>query len=124
MARDVLNKIDIETEDKRERRKLILQLTWPALGENLLSTLVSLADSAMVASLGTYAITAVGLVTQPRFIVFSAFMALGVGTTALVARAKGKGDPEEANKVLRQSLLMTVAILLVVCAIMFVFAEP
>lgn len=124
MARDVLNKIDIETEDKRERRKLILQLTWPALGENLLSTLVSLADSAMVASLGTYAITAVGLVTQPRFIVFSAFMALGVGTTALVARAKGKGDPEEANKVLRQSLLMALVILLAVCAIMYVFAEP
>ena len=124
MAREEVRKIDIETEDRRERRKLIMDLTIPALGENLLSTLVSLADSAMVASLGTYAIAAVGLVTQPRFIVFSAFMALGIGTTALVARAKGKGDPEEANKVLRQSLLMTVGILLVVCALMFVFAEP
>ena len=124
MAKEVLNKIDIETTDQRERRKLIMQLTWPALGENLLSTLVSLADSAMVATLGTYAITAVGLVTQPRFIVFSAFMALGIGTTALVARAKGKNDPEEANKVLRQSLVMTVGIMLVVCALMFVFAEP
>ena len=48
MGKEILNKIDIETADKRERRKLILQLTWPALGENLLSTLVSLADSAMV----------------------------------------------------------------------------
>lgn len=124
MAREEAKKIDIEVEDKRQRRELILQLTWPALGENLLSTLVSLADSAMVATLGTYAITAVGLVTQPRFIVFSAFMALGVGTTALVARAKGKGDQEEANKVLRQSLLMTVAIMLVVCVLMFAFAEP
>ncbi len=124
MARDAIKKIDIETSDPRERRKLILQLTWPALGENLLSTLVSLADSAMVSVLGTYAITAVGLVTQPRFIVFSAFMALGVGTTALVARAKGKGDPEEANKVLRQSLLMALVIVLAVCALMYVFAEP
>ena len=94
MAKEVLNKIDIETADHRERRKLIMQLTWPALGENLLSTLVSLADSAMVATLGTYAITAVGLVTQPRFIVFSAFMALGIGTTALIARAKGKNQQQ------------------------------
>jgi len=116
--------LDIETQDKRQQLALIMKLTWPALGENILSTLVSLADSAMVAGLGTYAINAVGLVTQPRFIVFSAFMALGVGTTALVARAKGKGDAEEANKVLRQSIVMAVAVVVLVSILMYIFAEP
>ena len=91
MAKEELKKIDIETADPRERRKLILQLTWPALGENLLSTLVSLADSAMVATLGTYAISAVGLVTQPRFIVFSAFMALPSAESDWVLQRVRKG---------------------------------
>lgn len=92
--------IDIETENIKDRNRLILHLMWPALCENLLSTLVSMADTVMVSSLGTSAINAVGLCTQPRFIVFSAFMALGTGTTALVARAKGAGNREEARRCL------------------------
>ena len=78
---------DIETSVTNDRRRLIVALTWPALAENLLSTLVSMADTMMVAALGTLAVNAVGLVTQPRFIVLSAFMALGIGSTSLVALA-------------------------------------
>lgn len=115
---------DIELENPQDQRSLILKLTWPALGENILSTLVSLADTAMVATLGTYAISAVGLVTQPRFIVFSSFMALGVGTTALVARAKGENNPESANKVLRQSMLLALIIVIAVSVLMYIFADP
>ena len=116
--------IDIETENIKDRNRLILHLMWPALCENLLSTLVSMADTVMVSSLGTSAINAVGLCTQPRFIVFSAFMALGTGTTALVARAKGAGNREEANHALRQSLLMAAGVVLLVCVAMLLWYQP
>ena len=115
--------IDIETENIKDRNRLILHLMWPALCENLLSTLVSMADTVMVSSLGTSAINAVGLCTQPRFIVFSAFMALGTGTTALVARAKGAGNREEANHALRQSLLMAAGVVLLVCVAMLLWYQ-
>lgn len=123
-ARPAGHAIDIESENKQDRSKLILQLMWPALAENVLSTLVSMADTVMVSALGTFAISAVGLVTQPRFIVFSAFMALGTGTTALVARAKGRGDPIEANRALRQSLILALGIILLVSAAMALWCEP
>ena len=84
--------IDIETVGSAQRRRLIVSLTWPALAENILSSLVSMVDMMMVGGLGAYAISAVGLVTQPRFIMLSAFMAMNVGTTALVARSKGARD--------------------------------
>ena len=116
--------IDIETEHIGERNRLILQLMWPALCENVLATLVSMADTIMVSALGTSAINAVGLCTQPRFIVFSAFMALGTGTTALVARAKGAGNREEANHALRQSLLLALGIVLLVCVAMLLWYQP
>lgn len=116
--------IDIETENIKDRNKLILRLMWPALGENVLSTLVSMADTIMVSGLGTFAVSAVGLVTQPRFIVLSAFMALGTGTTALVARAKGAGNQKEANTALRQSLLLATVIVLLASVLMFIFHEP
>lgn len=116
--------IDIETENRSDRLKLILALTWPALAENVLATLVSMADTIMVSNLGEVAVAAVGLVTQPRFIVMSSFMALGIGTTALVARAKGKGDREEARNAMCQSLLLALAIVVIVTAVMLVFSEP
>ena len=116
--------IDIETQNLRDRDKLILSLTWPALAENILATLVSMADTIMVGALGAKAISAVGLVTQPRFIMLSAFMALGIGTTALVARAKGRGDQDEANQALKQSLVMSVGILIIVCTAMFIWMRP
>ena len=116
--------IDIETEHLQDRSRLILALTWPALAENILSTLVSMADTIMVGALGAKAIAAVGLVTQPRFIMLSAFMALGVGTTALVARAKGKGDQPEATHALKQSLVLSVGILAIICTAMFIWMRP
>ena len=116
--------IDIETEHLGDRNKLILQLMWPALCENILATLVSMADTIMVSALGTGAINAVGLCTQPRFIVFSAFMALGTGTTALVARAKGAGNREEANHALVQSLLLALGIVLLACFAMLLWYQP
>ena len=116
--------IDIETSNLGDRNKLILSLTWPALAENILATLVSMADTMMVGALGPKAISAVGLVTQPRFIMLSAFMALGIGTTALVARAKGKGDQDEANQALKQSLVLSVGILIIICTAMLIWMRP
>lgn len=115
--------IDIEVPDQRSRIRLIIALMWPALAENVLATLVSMVDMVMVSGLGSYAISAVGLVTQPRFIMLSAFMALSVGSTALVARFKGANDPENANNVLNQSLIVTAVLTVVLCGIMFVFSD-
>lgn len=124
MASTKRNMPDIECSSASEQRKLILLLMWPALAENLLSTFVSIADTVMVSALGTLAVNGVGLVTQPRFIVLSAFMALGVGTTSLVARAKGEGNPEKANRILWQSLLMAMVMVLALSVLLFFFNEP
>ena len=115
---------DIESKAMGDQRKLILALTWPALAENLLSTFVSMADTIMVATLGTLAVNGVGLVTQPRFIVLSAFTALGIGTTSLVARARGEGDAGKANRILWQSIMLSVVLVLGLCVALFLLNEP
>ncbi|MDR2515606.1 MAG: MATE family efflux transporter [Christensenellaceae bacterium] len=118
-AAERAHNFDIEVEGSARRRNLIIGLTWPALAESILASLVSIADNIMVAGLGSYAINAVGLVTQPRFIMMAAFMALGVGSTALVARFRGARDAQSANAVLYQSMLMTLAITALLCVAMF-----
>jgi putative MATE family efflux protein len=115
--------LDIEIESKAGKRALIVGLTWPALAESILASLVSMVDMMMVASLGSYAISAVGLVTQPRFVMLAAFMALSVGSTAMVSRFKGARDPKNANLVLNQSLIMTTGITALLCLGMFFGGE-
>ncbi|HHY12108.1 MAG TPA: MATE family efflux transporter [Firmicutes bacterium] len=95
-------------EDTPALRSQIINLALPALIEQTLMTLVSMADMIMVGRLGPWAITAVGLSNQPMFVAMSVFIALNVGATALVARFVGAGEPEEASKVARQALMIAV----------------
>ena len=48
---------------------------------------------AMLGRLGKEAVAAVGLSMQPFRLIQATFMGLSVGTTALVARATGAGEP-------------------------------
>ena len=116
--------IDIEATSNADRRRLIVDLTWPALAENMLASLLSIVDMIMVSSLGAYAISAVGLVTQPRFLLLATFMALSVGSTAMVARFKGAREQENACIVLNQSLIMTLALTVTICILMLIGGEP
>ncbi len=93
-------------EDKAALRGRILNLAVPALIEQALMTLVSMADMIMVGRLGPWAITSVGLANQPMMMAMSVFIALNVGATALVARFVGAREPKEASKVARQSLML------------------
>ncbi|MDR0400509.1 MAG: MATE family efflux transporter [Treponema sp.] len=115
--------LDIEIESSAGKRALIIGLAWPALAESILASLVSMVDMMMVASLGSHAISAVGLVTQPRFVMLAAFMALNIGSTAMVSRFKGARDTENANLVLNQSLIMTIGITAILCLGMLLGGE-
>ena len=75
-------------------------------------------------TLGAWAISAVGLTTQPKFLVTTVFMALNVGTMALVARYRGANNQEKAKLVMRQAMLINVIIAVVGAILGYIFAEP
>lgn len=102
----------------------VVQIAWPSFIELTLTQLASMIDLMMVGTLGPWAITAVGLTIQPKFLMMSTFMAMNVGATALVARYKGQGSRKEANIVLNQAMLLTFALSILASIIGFIFAEP
>lgn len=115
------------TEGSDRERKLygdVLRLAWPSLVELMLTQLTSMADLIMVGGLGSYAVAAIGLSSQPKFLLMSAIMALNVGATAMVARFKGMGEQRSASEVLRQALLLNVAVGAVMSVAGFILAEP
>lgn len=105
-----------DTQREREEAVQLLSLVWPCILENLTTTLVSLVDTAMVGSIGAVATAAVGLCSSPVWLMNGLARSLGVGGTALAARAVGAGDGGQAEHVARQvfraSLLLSLAIFL------------
>ena len=93
--------------------RTVLAIAAPAVVELVLTSATSFADTIMVGRLGAYAISAVGLTTQPRFIMLATFIALNVGTTALVARFKGQGNRKDAEIVTAQSIILALLMALV-----------
>ena len=83
-----LNLLD---ETRSPLRNTVL-LAWPIFLENVLTTLVSYADTAMVGTLGAYATAAVSISNSLVFLLNGVIMALGVGVTALISQSVGAGD--------------------------------
>lgn len=81
-----------------------VRIALPAAIEGALLSIIGSIDSMMVGGISPAALTAVGLTSQPRMILLIITQALCVGTTALIARRKGEGDQEGANRVLMQSM--------------------
>ena len=102
----------------------ILQIALPASVELILSSFTSMADLIMVGNLGTWAITAVGLTTQPKFILMTMVMAMNVGSTALVAQSRGSGNREAAQKYARQAMLLNLTLSILLSVVGFVTARP
>ncbi len=101
----------------------VLRIAWPSFVELTLTQLASMVDLMMVGRLGPWAITAVGLTTQPKFLLMTMFQAMNVGATALVARYKGAGEPEKANTIMRQALLLTLILSAAASVLGFVFSK-
>lgn len=104
---------------QKENIRITIDMAWPAIVESFFVAFAGLVDSLMVSSLGSYAVAAVGLTTQPKFIGLSLFFALNVAISALVARRKGEGKKDEANRIMYTAIVFVVAAAVLV-SILFV----
>jgi putative MATE family efflux protein len=102
----------------------IIKLALPAVGENLLNTMVVVVEGMLVGWLrDADALAAVGLGGFFVFLINSLFMALSIGATALVARAWGAGDYERARDAAGQVLLLTFGTALLAVALVSPLAD-
>src|SRR6185503_20018085 len=96
----------------------ILRLALPALGALAAEPLYVLVDTAIVGHLGRPQLAALGLAGSLLAGAFTIFNFLTYGTTAVVGRASGAGQPERAARLAAQALWLALGIgvaLLIVC---------
>ena len=106
----------------KELAAKVLGLAGPAVGEQLLFTLVQMAALAMVGHLGAGAIAAVGVSNSINWFFSSGFYAFGVGATTLVAHFTGAGDDNGAGVAARQAVTVSFLLSFIVAAFGFVVA--
>lgn len=104
--------------------KKTLDMAWPAMLESFFTAFAGLIDSLMVSSLGSHAVAAVGLTTQPKFLGLSLFIAANVSISALVARRKGQGKQEEANRIFATFLVFIVLAAVALSVVFVALADP
>ena len=102
--------------------KTALSMAFPAIVESFFVAFAGLVDSYMVSELGSTAVAAIGLTTQPKFVGLAIFFALNVAISALVARRFGEGKKDSANSILLTSILLILGLAAVVSTLLVVFA--
>ena len=113
-----------EAKNTKQLLKTTLAMAWPAVLESFFVALAAMIDIQMVSNLGSYAVAAVGLTTQPKFLGLSLFIATNVAVSALVARRRGENRREDANQVLVTALTLTVAACVVISLLCVLLANP
>lgn len=108
----------------RENIRITFQMAWPSIVESFFVAFAGLVDSLMVSSLGAYAVAAVGLTTQPKFMGLSLFFATNVAISALVARRRGEGKAEEANRILSTAITFIVVMAVILSILFVLLADP
>ncbi|KHL97185.1 multidrug transporter MatE [Paenibacillus sp. IHB B 3415] len=108
----------------KEKIKIILALGVPAMIENLLQTVVGFVDTLFVSKIGLTEVTAVGVSNTILNVYIAIFLAIGVGTSSMIAKRVGAGNMAEAKQIARQSTWLAVIAGVLFGIITLFFAEP
>jgi putative MATE family efflux protein len=105
------------------KRPTIWQLAIPSIAGNLMFSMVAMIQTKFVGGMGAPAVAAVGAGQRVFFALQALLMAIGVGTTALVARSWGAGQQEEASRITSSSLMFGGLVGLIIMIFGMVFSH-
>ena len=110
--------------DTKQIYRIFFLLAWPALAEQVLTGIINFVDTLMVSAVSETAVPAIGLTIQPRMVFQVVLVAIATAVTAVVARRRGQGDREGANRVLGAILPIVIGFAVVFFVVSWFFATP
>lgn len=100
--------MDTFIQNKTNRKDSMLHELWilgmPTIVEQLLQTVVSYVDTAMVGQIGAIASAAIGLTATVNWLFNGMFFAVSMGMLSYIARYTGEGDVVMAHRTSSQAL--------------------
>ena len=116
----------MKSDSKLKNNEIVkeaVRMAWPAVCESFFIALAGMVDSLMVSSLGSAAVAAVGLTTQPKFLGLALFIAMNVSVSALVARRRGEKRQHSANQILLVAVIFAFLATIVISSVCVGFAN-
>ncbi len=104
-------------------KKHIFELAIPSIVENILQIMLSTVDTYFVATIGSLAISAVGINTLISNLYLTFFIALGTGVGIMTARADGENNKLRVRLNIQNGLLLTLGISLVFLILNLLFGK-
>lgn len=101
----------------KELRKLII----PLIVEQLLTMMVGMADTIMIAAVGEDAVSGVSLVDTINVLIINVFVAFGTGGAVVAGHFLGQKDNKNASRAAWQTTLFSIIVAIVVTIVFIVF---
>ena len=124
MSTRLLRAPDKRMSTESNRKPTLFALAFPSILANLLFSAVVIVQIRFIGELGTEALAAINVGQRVFFALQALLMAVSAGTTALVARAWGAGDSDEASRVVMVSIVTGAAFALAMTATGMLAAKP
>lgn len=102
----------------------VFNIAWPVALTNLLQTVALTVDLAFVGALGAGALAATGVATQAVFLAMALGTGVAAGATAVVARAFGAGDIDDASRATSATAALSILLGIPLLLVPFLWADP
>ncbi|MDR0377958.1 MAG: MATE family efflux transporter [Spirochaetaceae bacterium] len=104
--------------------RALFSMIWPLMIEQILAVTMGAVDTAMVSSVGEYAISGVNIVDNINNLLIIAFSALCTGGSVVVSQYIGRRDARNARLASRQLVYIATAASFFIMAVTFILRKP
>lgn len=104
--------------------KQIIAIIIPIFVDQAFIILMSLMNTAMIASSGVAAVSAVSMVDSLNIFLINVFIAVATGGTVIVAQYKGSGNQEMVSKAAAQAITAVAILSVLLCVTVITFHTP
>ncbi|KHF34577.1 Multidrug resistance protein MdtK [Paenibacillus sp. P1XP2] len=111
------------TGSKLDYRQIIA-IIIPIFVDQAFIILMSLLNTAMIASSGVAAVSAVSMVDSLNIFLVNVFIAVATGGTVIVAQYKGSGNDSMVSKTAAQAITAVAFISVLLCVLVIAFHTP
>lgn len=108
----------------KKETQALMTYSLPAVFENILQTTVGFVDSILIAKISLVAVSAVSLVNGVMAVYQAVFIALAVAVATVVSNVIGAKKTGEIPETVRQSLVLSLLLGLVLSSLSLIFAQP
>ncbi|CAM5211885.1 MATE family efflux transporter [Alishewanella longhuensis] len=103
---------------------LLKRLTWPVMGGMLTLMSFNLVDTFFISLLGTQQLAAISFTFPVTFTVISLAIGLSIGTSAVIAKALGSGNEDDAKTDSLSALWLSALLVLVLAVLGLLVLDP